>query len=137
MLPRLRAYCIEHIKGNREPTLQHVREAVEALCFENSFDSEIDRLMGLKWDDVPRLDTWPIVYCGAADTRLNRAFGRKWIIGKVLRGLRPGYPLDTALIVEAKQGVGKTKSARILAGSPDKIIDAPIMHLDVLISTES
>jgi hypothetical protein len=33
-------------------------------------------------------------------------------------------------LLEAKQGVGKTNAARILAGGPDRILDQPIMHKD-------
>ena len=50
------------------------------------------------------------------------------MIGKVLRALYPGCMHDWALVLEGKTGFGKTSFARILAGSPDKIIDAPIMH---------
>jgi predicted P-loop ATPase len=128
LLGRLREYCIEVSEDHRDPTLKTVREAAEALCDTNRFDPEKDWLNGLVWDRVPRLDTWLTVYCGVEDTPLARAVGRKFIIGKVLRALYPGCLHDWALVLEGPQGCGKTSVARILAGSPDRILDAPIMH---------
>ena len=47
-----------------------------------------DYLMGLRWDGVPRLERWAIVYLGAEDTALNRAIGSRWMISGVARIIR-------------------------------------------------
>ena len=127
---RLRGYCIQQLSDHIDPGEQTVRDAAQALCDENRFDPEKDWLDGLAWDGVPRLDTWLIDYFEAKDTRLTRAIGRKLLLAKVKRALEPGCAHDWVLVLEAPQGVGKTTLARILAGSPDKILDAPIMHKD-------
>ena len=99
-----------------------------SLCYENRFDSEIDWLMGLEWDGVLRLDTWLTDYFDATDTPLHRAYGRKFMIGKTMRGLFPGCKFDTALIIEGATGWGKSELARLLAGSDDRFTDMPIIH---------
>ena len=129
---RLREYCIKS-KANslhKDPTLKIVWEVAEALCDKNRFDPEKDWLDGLVWDGVPRIDTWLIDHGGAKDATLTRAISRKWLIAKVTRALNPGCQYDWALILEARQGVGKTIGFRALAGTPDRILDHPIMHAD-------
>jgi Virulence-associated protein E len=128
LIGRLREYCINASDDHRDPTLKTVREAAEALCDGNRFDPEKDWLNALKWDGVARIDLLLTGYCGVEDTPLARAVGRKFIIAKVLRALYPGCLHDWALVLEGPQGAGKTSVARILAGSPDRILDAPIMH---------
>jgi hypothetical protein len=130
VLAQLRIYCIQQLSDHPDPGEQTVRDAAKALCDENRFDPEKDWLNGLAWDGFPRLDTWLIDYFGAKDTPLTRAIGRTFLIAKVRRALEPGCAHDWVLALEAPQGVGKTTLARILAGSTDKILDAPIMHKD-------
>jgi hypothetical protein len=124
----LRAYCINAAADHRDPKAACVREVAERLCSLNPFDPEKDWLNSLEWDGVPRLDAWLIEHIGAIDTPLNRAIGREFLIGKVMRGLFPGCKFDTALIIEAPTGWGKSELARLLAGSDDKFSDMPIIH---------
>jgi putative DNA primase/helicase len=128
LVARLREYCIDASEDHRDPSFKTTREAAEALCDKNRFDPEKDWLNGLIWDGVPRIDRLLIDYCGVEDTPLARAAGRKMMVGKALRALYPGCLHDWALVLEGSQGCGKTSFARVLAGSPDRIIDVAIMH---------
>ncbi|MDA8229701.1 MAG: virulence-associated E family protein, partial [Magnetospirillum sp.] len=74
-------------------------------------------LQSLRWDGVPRLETWAITYLGAADTRLNRAFGSLWMISGIARIMRPGAKADHMLILEGAQGAKKSTALKVLAGS--------------------
>jgi len=74
-------------------------------------------LLGLHWDGVPRIDRWLIDHLGAENNALNKAFGAKWLIGCVARVMRPGCKLDTALILEGRQGLMKSTALSTL-GSP-------------------
>jgi putative DNA primase/helicase len=63
------------------------------------------------------METWAITYLGAADTRLNRAFGSLWMISAVARIMDPGTKVDHMLILEGPQGAKKSTALKTLAGA--------------------
>ena len=109
-----------------EPTVEHVRMVLERECEKNRFDPVVDYLDALQWDGRARLDTWLSMYVGAKDADLNRAFGRKTLVGAVRRARDPGCKFDTMLILEGAQGVGKSSAWKILAGPADNYSEQPI-----------
>jgi putative DNA primase/helicase len=116
-----RVFCLDFGASN-------IQQALEATCEANQFDPICDYLDKLKWDGEPRLDPWLIIYCGAEDTKLNRAFGRKTLIAAVRRARKPGCKFDHMLILEGKQRAGKSSLWKILAGGDDNFSDQAILH---------
>jgi hypothetical protein len=104
-------------------------DALRTECLKHIFDPVRDYLDGLRWDGVPRVDRWLIDYCGAEDTPLNRAFGRKVLMAAVRRVRRPGCKFDYILTLEGPQGIGKSTMLRILAGE-ENFSDSEILGLD-------
>jgi putative DNA primase/helicase len=100
-----------------------VYQGVQLVSHKNRFHPPREYFDSLKWDGVARLDTWPMVYLGAADTPLNRAFGARWMISAVARVYRPGAKVDTCLILEGKQGHGKSTVFKVLAGGSEWFCD--------------
>lgn len=92
-----------------------IRRELLTLAHERAYHPVIDYLDGLVWDGVPRLDTWLRDYCEADDTELNREFGAKFLIAGVRRIKEPGVKFDTMLVLEGRQGVGKSRLAARLA----------------------
>ncbi len=82
----------------------------------NPYDPLITYLKHLVWDGKKRLDTWLVDYAGAEDKDEVRLFGRKWLIGMVARGLEPGCKMDTVLVLEGPQGIGKSTLGSIIGG---------------------
>jgi Virulence-associated protein E len=113
-----------------DPGKENVQEALARLCEADRFDPVADYLDSLQWDRKPRLDTWLTVYLGAQDTPLNRAFGWKILLAGARRVRQPGVKFDCMLVLEGPQGVGKSRAARVLAGSDDNFSDQPIMWDD-------
>lgn len=101
-----------------------VEDAIAAHAAERAFSPLADYLNGTTWDGTPRIETWLIHHLGAADTRLNRQFGRKFLIASVARGLEPGCKVDTALILEGPQGLKKSSAVATLYG-----VDWTVDHL--------
>jgi predicted P-loop ATPase len=60
------------------------------------------------WDRVPRLDTLLIDYLGAEDSPYVRAVTRKTLIAAVARIICPGTKHDSILVLNGKQGIGKS-----------------------------
>lgn len=90
---------------------------VQMIAGENSFHPVRDFLESLPpWDRVPRLRGLLPIYAGCDATPINEIFGAKWCIGAVARVMKPGCQMDTALILEGLQGIGKSTFFRILAG---------------------
>src|SRR5581483_7637888 len=75
-----------------------------------------DYLAGIAWDGTPRIEAWTILYLGAEDTPLNRAFGSLWMISAAARIMRPGAKVDHMLILEGPQGAKKSTALKVLAG---------------------
>ena len=79
-------------------------------CLVNWLDS-----LHLHWDGKTRLDNWLINYCGAKDDVYVQEAGRCWLLGAVSRAYSPGCKFDNCLILEGKQGIGKTTALEILS----------------------
>jgi predicted P-loop ATPase len=99
-----------------DPRKESVADAATELCLENPFDPIVDYLDGLDWDGKPRLDTWLIVYLGAEDTPLNRAFSKLTLVAAVRRARKPGCKFDHILVLEGPEGKMKSTAIVVLAG---------------------
>ncbi|WP_050524906.1 VapE domain-containing protein [Pseudorhodobacter wandonensis] len=73
-------------------------------------------LEGLAWDGFPRVQNWLSQYCGAERSDLTAKVGTAWLVSAVARVLKPGCKADCALVLEGKQGAGKSSILRALAG---------------------
>jgi predicted P-loop ATPase len=89
--------------------------AVQIVAAEHPHHAVREYLEGLVWDGTSRLDTWLSTYLGVADSLYTRAIGRKWIVSAVARVMQPGCKADHALILEGRQGAGKSTTAKVLA----------------------
>jgi hypothetical protein len=99
-----------------DPGKDNVADATTELCLENRLDPIVDYLDGLDWDGTSRLDTWLVVYLGAENTPLNRAFGRLTLVAAVRRVRKPGCKFDHIPVLEGPEGAMKSTSIVVLAG---------------------
>lgn len=74
-----------------------------------------DYLEGLQWDGKPRLTGWLTRYLGVKFNTYSAMAGRYWLVSAVARVFEPGCQADHVLILEGKQGVGKSSATRILS----------------------
>jgi predicted P-loop ATPase len=75
-----------------------------------------DWLRGIAWDNTPRCEKWLIDYLGVDDSPYARIVGKRFLVGAAARALQPGCKMDTMLIFEGAQGIGKSSAARVLFG---------------------
>lgn len=90
--------------------------AVEAVASRNERHPVREYLDGLRWDGVQRTEMWLSDFCGAHDSSYARAVARGFLIGAVARIFDPGCKVDTALIFEGPQGIGKSTAFNVLGG---------------------
>lgn len=89
---------------------QTVSAVVAATAQLNRFHQVRDWLDNLPpWDQIPRLPTFFNDACGAVQTPYAEAVGRAFFVAAVARVYQPGCKVDTMLVLEGKQGVGKSK----------------------------
>ncbi len=77
-------------------------------------------LTSLIWDGEPRIEHafeehWGVDPNAALPCDYVRAVSRNFFLGLAARILRPGCQLDTMVVFEGGQGIGKTSALRILA----------------------
>ena len=92
-----------------------VQDAMLSVASDHPFNPLQDYLNGLEWDRVERIDSWLVVYMGAEDMPFVRVVGRKFLISAIARAMRPGCKVDTMLVLEGDQGIGKSQTLQALA----------------------
>jgi putative DNA primase/helicase len=92
-----------------------LRAGVQMAARENKHHPILERIRGVKWDRVPRLDTWMADCLGAEDRPYLRLVSRFFVMGLVARVLRPGCKFDYMPILHGDQGLGKSSAFRALA----------------------
>lgn len=106
-----------------------ILDAIYDACRANTFDQAEDYIRSLEWDMEPRIDKWISIVYGTEDTDYTRAVGSNFFKGMAKRITQPGCKFDTVMILEGKQGVGKSTSLSIIA--------TPNWHLETTLSPGS
>lgn len=115
-LQRLRA----HLARNHgyETSKDDLVDAMVEMSQRRRFHPVKEYLGSLKWDGVPRLDTWLAKYlgCDQDDAAYVSAVGRKTLVAAVARVYEPGCKFDHVLVLEGRQGLGKSGVIKVLGG---------------------
>jgi putative DNA primase/helicase len=93
-----------------------VEEAISLVAHKHIIHPVRDWLDSLKWDRKPRLDKWLVKHGGADDTPYTRAVASMFLISACARVYKPGCKVDHTLVLEGKQGIGKSSLLRGLVG---------------------
>jgi putative DNA primase/helicase len=107
--------CLERMEI--EVSKDIITDCALAVAKANKVNPPRDYFETLKWDGKHRLDNWLSYYLGAEDqpSEYLSLVGSKWLIGAASRVYEPGCKFDTVLILEGKQGVGKSTVLQSLA----------------------
>ncbi len=115
-LQRMRA----HLARNHgyETGMTNLVDAMVDVSQFRRFHPVKEYLNGLRWDGKRRLDEWLIRYLGVekdADGYVA-AVGRKTLVAAVARIYEPGCKFDHVLVLEGRQGLGKSGVCAVLGG---------------------
>ena len=94
----------------------NVLDAVIKVSHDSKYNPVTEWIESLTWDGVKRIDTWLTYYCGVKETRYTRMVGVKTLCAAVARTYTPGIKFDHMLVLEGKQGTGKSTAVKILGG---------------------
>lgn len=107
-----------------------INREIMSVAYDNTYHPILEYLGDLKWDGVERIDKWLVDFASADDTPFNRTVGRKVLVAAVRRIKKPGVKFDTLLVLEGKQGAGKSRLVGKLAISNDWFCESLSMKLD-------
>jgi predicted P-loop ATPase len=93
-----------------------VHGAVQTIAENNGFHPVMDYLTSIVWDGEPRLDEWLVTYCGCVPSDYIMAIGARWMISGVARIFEPGCKAHCVLVLEGKQGIGKSTVFEVIGG---------------------
>lgn len=105
-----------HRMGDSWVRQVHAKQVITVLAEEYRINPLRIHMKQFEWDGTKRLDDWLPRYLGTKNTEYTRAVGRKWLISAVARAMEPGCQADHMLILEGKQGIGKSQALRIIGG---------------------
>jgi len=108
---------------------QNIRDGIETLAYENNYHPIKAYFSTLEWDGTPRIRQFLSDSMGAENTELNQAVSMLLFVAAVRRVLEPGVKFDTMIVLEGKQGTGKSTALRILAGD-EFFSDQDIISVD-------
>lgn len=97
-----------------EPQRAELGKAVIVEAMGNEQHPIRQYLAALQWDGQSRIEQLFVHYFGGADSKINRIFGKRWLISAVARALNPGCKVDTMPILSGKQGARKSSGFRAL-----------------------
>ncbi|HGJ5866168.1 MAG TPA: VapE domain-containing protein [Arsenophonus nasoniae] len=96
------------------------RNAINLVCKENSFDSAIDWITSLEWDDKPRVKTFFSHYFSAIGNHeyIESVSLYAWtaLAGRIIT---PGIKADMVPLIFGEQGVGKSTGIEKMCPFPD------------------
>jgi len=97
----------------------------------------LDELGPLVWDHTPRNEEMFITAFGAEDTEYTRMLGRMWPLSAIARLMQPGCQVDTMLVLEGDQGIGKSRAMEILGGCGYVALQQKLDNKDFLLAAHS
>lgn len=112
------------------PSPNVTNKAVETLSHAYPFHPVRDYLNNLEWDGIKRVDEWLLTYLGVPLNGYSSRVARWFLMGMVVRALRPGCKFDYCLVLEGDQGYKKSSALSVLGGEWFGDTDLDLHHKD-------
>lgn len=131
---RLTVYCQKAI-GLSTIHESQVSSAVRYVARTRTKHCVLEWLKAQTWDDEPRIahaleDFWGVEPGPRQPSDYVRAVSMNLFLGMVARVVHPGCQLDTMVIFEGAQGIGKSRALRVLGGPWYMLAAESVTHKD-------
>lgn len=103
---------------NLRYSFDYLERELRVIARRHSFHPVRSYLSSLHWDDRPRIDDLLSTYAGCDPSEYTAEVGRCFMLAAVARIMDPGCKFDQMMILEGKQGSGKSSFLRALC--PDE-----------------
>lgn len=90
-------------------------DAIKNVAMRNRFHPVRDLLNSLKWDGREHIRGLLPDYLGVEDTEYTYQVWRLWMMGAVSRIFQPGCKFDYTVILQGRQGLGKSTFLQLMA----------------------
>ncbi|TPM21642.1 VapE domain-containing protein [Mesorhizobium sp. B2-3-5] len=111
-----------------KPGKDTVHDAVAIIANKHKHHQVRDYFNGLQWDGVQRLPQLASRYFGTPDTPYAGIVLNKFMVGAVARIMHPGCKMGNVVILEGKQGIGKSRAIAAIAGLDWFTDELPDLH---------
>jgi predicted P-loop ATPase len=101
-------------KKELEVNVNMIHEAAVLVSKHNTYHPVKNYLESIQWDKKPRVATWLTEYAGVNPSNYTNTVARKVLIAAISRIYKPACKFDHMLILEGKQGIGKSFICSIL-----------------------
>ena len=81
----------------------------------NTYNPIIDYLNSVEWDGKKRVERLFIDLLDADNTKLNRYMTKTWFVAAVKRIFEPGCKFDNMIVLQGKQGIGKSSICDLIS----------------------
>lgn len=126
----LPSFLMSHFKSkNYGVSDRFITDAISALASTNPLNPVLDLLNATTWDGHDRIaDLYPVL---GITNDMHRSFLRKWLHQAVSLALNDAGDLnsDFVLVLQGRQGLGKTNFFRALAMRPDFFQDGAVIDM--------
>lgn len=106
--------CLALQRAGIEVGTAVAQEALVWFARKYAYNPVIDYLESVEWDQIPRVDFMMHGYFGAEEGEYSRRAGAIMMLSAVARVMEPGCKADVSVVLEGKQGQGKSESLRVL-----------------------
>ena len=118
--------------GFKTAKKSHVIDAVNLFAMNSRRSHPQEWITSLKWDGTPRVPLFFSEYCGARESAYTGAVSQNFWVGMAARIMKPGCKLDNMVILEGKQGIGKSTMLEAIAGEWFTTLGEDISNKDSL-----
>lgn len=112
------------------PSKEFFEDVIADIAFETRTHPIKEYLLDVKWDKVPRLNTWLIRHARAANNPYVQSISAIVLIAAVRRIFIPGCKYDELLVLESGQGQLKSSALRTLCPDEEWFSDDLPLNLD-------
>ncbi|MEK7138108.1 MAG: virulence-associated E family protein, partial [Patescibacteria group bacterium] len=111
-------------------------ETISYISSINTFNPIIDYLGSISWDGEPRVDNFLTKYVSLSDDNYNRQCSKSFWLGMVARSVNHGCKYENMIILEGRQGVGKSKMLAMIGGEWFKEASGDVHNKDFILSLQ-